>query len=286
MTKNTKKTDYFTAEHDQTIGDKWSAIFGSTKKFMEIVPTAIEKGKLFFNQAIDDKKIVYTGLAYSNNSNISILTVVEEQNGKKDTSVATICPLMKGINNKIVLKENFTWKTSDAEGEFAGKTDLEKTINFYDPIYPVDMKNFKINDVQTISLAGLAYTLRKLKEQEHTINKGGFYDFQLKEFLEKNPNKTKEDFEAPKISLRADTFRMFLSTNFACEYQIVGQIEDIKYIDFLGIKMAVLKVNLEHTKDDEFLYCNIYVSEYILKDYAPKIGDGIESVIWLTGFFN
>lgn len=285
MTKNTTKTDYFTAEHDQTLGDKWTAIFGDTKKFMDKVPTAIKKGNLFFNQTID-KKITYTGLSYSNNSNISILTVVKEEKGKKETSVATICPLMEGINNKIILKETFTWETSDAEGEFAGKTDLNKTINFYDPIYPVDMKNFKINKVQTVSLAGLAYELRELKEQEHTINKGGFYDFQLKEFLKKNPNKTKEDFEAPKIKVSVDSFRMFISFNFACEYQIVGQIEDIKYIDFLGTKMAVLKVNFEHKQDNEFLYCNIYVSEHVLKDYVPKIGDGIEAVIWLTGFFN
>ena len=288
MAKNTKKTDYFTAEHDKTLGDKWAAIFNDINDIDEMekfVGTAYQKGHLFFTQATD-KKSTYKGFVYSNNSNIFVLTVIEQLKGQQKASLVSACPLMKGINNRIKLKDFFTWKEGTAEGEFAGKTDLNKTINFYDPIYPVDKKNFKINKVQTVSLAGLAYNLRELKEQEHTITKGDFYNFQLKEFLKKNPDKTKEDFEAPKIKVSADFFRMFISANFACEYQIVGQIEDIKHIDFLGTKMAVLKVNLEHSKENEFLYCNIYASEHVLKDYVPNIGDGIEAVIWLTGFFN
>lgn len=285
MAKKTTKTDYFTAEHDQTFGDKWTAIFNDINKMEELIETSFKKGHLFFNQATD-KKTTYKGFVYSNNSNIFVLTVIEQLKGKEKASLVSACPLMKGINNRIILKDYFTWKGGKAEGEFAGKTDLDRTINFYSPTYPVDMKNFKKNRNQTISLAGLAYSIKKIEEQEHTITKGAFYDLQLKEFLKDNPDKTKKDFKAPIVRITGESFRMFISADFACEYQIAGQIEDIKHIDFLGTKMAVLKVNFEHSKENEFLYCNIYASEHVLKDYVPKIGDGIEAVIWLTGFFN
>ena len=102
MAKKTTKTDYFTAEHDQTFGDKWTAIFNDISKMEELIETAYKKGHLFFNQATD-KKTTYKGFVYSNNSNIFVLTVIEQLKGQEKASLVSACPLMKGINNRIFL---------------------------------------------------------------------------------------------------------------------------------------------------------------------------------------
>lgn len=115
---------------------------------------------------------------------------------------------------------------------------------------------------------------------------GDTYKHYLKEFLKENPHKTEQDFEVPVHRVDAEHFRMFVPTDYCSEFEIATQIEEIKYVDFLGERIAVMKVNLEHGDDNEYLYCNIYASQHVLGKYKPNVGDGINAVIWLTGFFN
>lgn len=131
----------------------------------------------------------------------------------------------------------------------------------------------------------MAYSLEKLEEKDHLVESGEFYEHELKEFLKENPDKTKADFETPKIKMGKD-FRMFISRETTSVFEAVGQIDDINYVDFLGNKIAILKVNFEHANDNEYLYCNVYASETVLNDYKPQIGDSVATVLWLSGYFN
>ena len=272
---------YFFGKHFTGYGNAWNAIFGDYEIFIrKYIQKCIQDGDVCFTQQTDTNK--YAGIIYPNKSPVSVMTLIKL--GEESNEIVSQYPLFAGINNDVKLKENYPWKI-DGEGEMAAETDLGKIINFHNPYFAIDNKNFKFDKIQTISLAGLAMKISEMEVQEFPAA-GNPYKHYLEEFLKENPHKTEKDFEAPIHRVDAEHFRMFVPTDYCCEFEIATQIEQIEYVDFLDEKIAVMRVNLEHGDDNEFLYCNIYASKHVLGKYKPKVGDGINAVIWMTGFFN
>ena len=280
--KISRGESYFDGEHFEGHGDKWTALFGNTPKFLvENMEKCVNAGDIVFKQEILNKK--FAGIVYPKNELLSVLSLIEL---KEDCNEYTSAyPLLIGINNEVRLKEDFCWENC-GEGEFAAEAGDDKVINFFDPFYVVDKAYFKTDKPKTISLAGLAYSLEKLEEKEFVIDKGEFYNVSRDEFLKENPDKTEQDFEPPVVKLEADHFRMLIPKQYACEYEIATQIENIKYFKILGEEIAQLKVNLEHSDNEKSLYCYIYASKHVLGKYKPQVGDGINAIVWLSGFFN
>ena len=274
---------YFDGEHFEGHGDKWVALFGNTEKFaVKNMKKCVTSGDIIFKQEkILNKK--FAGIVYPKNELLSVLSLIELKETCNEYTSAY--PLLIGINNEVKLKEDYCWQNG-GEGEFAVEAGDDRVINFFDPFYAIDKANFKTDKTQTISLAGLAYSLDKLKEQEFVIDKGEFYNVSRDEFLKENPDKTEQDFEPPVVKLEADHFRMLIPKQYACEYEIATQIENIKYFKILGEEIAQLKVNLEHSDNEKSLYCFIYASKHVLGKYKPQVGDGINAIVWLSGFFN
>ncbi len=272
---------YFLGKHFTGYGNIWDAVFGASEKFLVHLRMILQKGEVIF-QNLKTKNKQYAGIKYPENNKFSVLSLIEEN--EKTKVYASSYPLLIGQNNEVKLKESYPWAI-DGEGEMAVETGLGKIINFHNPYFAIDNKNFKFDKIQTISLAGLVMTMDKMEVQEFPVE-GNAYKHFLEEFLQENPHKTEKDFEAPIHRIDAEHFRMFVPTDYCCEFEIATQIEDIEYVNLLGEKIAVMKVNLEHGEDNEYLYCNIYASKHVLKDYKPKVGDGINAVVWLTGFFN
>ena len=280
--KSPDSESYFDGEHFEGHGDKWTALFGNTQKFLvDNMEKSVTSGDIIFKQEILNKK--FAGIVYPKNELLSVLSLIELKETCNEYTSAY--PLLIGINNEVKLKEDYCWENG-GEGEFAVEAGDDKVINFFDPFYVVDKAYFKIDKIQTISLAGLAYSLEKLEEKEFVIDKGEFYNVSRDEFLKENPDKTEKDFEPPVVKLEADHFRMLIPKQYACEYEIAAQIESIKYFKILGEEIAQLKVNFEHSENEKSLYCNIYASKHVLGKYKPKIGDGINAIVWLSGFFN
>lgn len=272
-------SEYFDGEHFEGFGDKWNAIFENFEEFFcSKFVKVIEDGTPYIEHknfwALTDKK----------DAQMSITTLIEKK--KNSNEVISFFPMMKGITTEVTLKDKYEWKTK-IEGEFACEIPVENinTINFFDGHYCVDIDKFKKNKKVNVSFSGLAFLLDKFEEKEFEIDKGGFYEFRLKEFLDENPDKTENDFEKPIIKLSGEQFRMFMPTEYTCEYEAVGKIEDVNYQDFYGEKIAILKVNFSHTEDDENFYCNIYASQNVLKGYEPQVNDAISTIFWLTGQF-
>ena len=274
---------YFDGEHFEGHGDKWVALFGNTEKFaVKNMKKCVTSGDIIFKQEkILNKK--FAGIVYPKNELLSVLSLIELKETCNEYTSAY--PLLIGINNEVKLKEDYCWQNG-GEGEFAAEAGDDKVIKYFDPFNAIDKANFKTNKTQTISLAGLAYSLDKLKEQEFVIDKGEFYNVSRDEFLKENPDKTEQDFEPPVVKLEADHFRMLIPKQYACEYEIATQIENIKYFKILGEEIAQLKVNLEHSDNEKSLYCYIYASKHVLGKYKPQVGDGINAIVWLSGFFN
>lgn len=272
---------YFFGEHSKGYGNIWDAVFGASEKFLVFLRKVLHDGKVMF-QGLKTPNKQYAGIKYPENNKFSVLSLIEENEKSKD--YVSSYPLLIGINNEVKLKEAYSWAI-EGEGEMAAETNLGKIINFHNPYFAVDNKNFKFDRVQTISLAGLAMTIDKMEVQEFPAE-GDTYKHFLEEFLKENPGKTEKDFETPIHRVDAEHFRMFVPTDYCSEFEIATQIEEIEYVEFLGEKIAVMKVNLEHGDDNEYLYCNIYASQHVLGKYKPKVGDGINAVVWMTGFFN
>ena len=281
--KISRGESYFDGEHFEGHGDKWVALFGNTEKFaVKNMKKCVTSGDIIFKQEkILNKK--FAGIVYPKNELLSVLSLIELKETCNEYTSAY--PLLIGINNEVKLKEDYCWQNG-GEGEFAVEAGDDRVINFFDPFYAIDKANFKTDKTQTISLAGLAYSLDKLKEQEFVIDKGEFYNVSRDEFLKENPDKTEQDFEPPVVKLEADHFRMLIPKQYACEYEIATQIENIKYFKILGEEIAQLKVNLEHSDNEKSLYCYIYASKHVLGKYKPQVGDGINAIVWLSGFFN
>ncbi len=276
-----KKDENFFGEHFEGYGNKWDAIFEDSAVFMvDHLAQSVEKGSLLYRQEINGNKFAL--LVYPENSPIQIMSIIQLKENSNEYMSAY--PLMEGANNKLNLKSVYAWEAL-AEGEMAAETGCGRLLNFHNPHFARDIECFESEKPKNVSLAGLAYCIEKLKEEVHTIDKGGFYEVQLKEFLQENPDKSEANFEAPKITMGSD-FRMVVSSETTSVFEAVGQIEEISCIQFLNAKMTVLKINFEHSRDDEFLYCNLYVSETTLSNYKPEIGDTISTVLWLTGYFN
>lgn len=272
---------YFFGKHSTGYGNVWNAFFGNCETFiLKHMQKCIQEGDVCFKQDVGENK--YAGIVYPEKSPISVMTLIKL--GEDSNEVASQFPLLLGMNNEVKLKESYPWDI-DGEGEMAAETDLGKVINFHNPYFTIDNNHFKADKIQTISLAGLAMKISELEVQEFPA-KGDCYDHFLEEFLKENPNKTEKDFEAPIHRIDAEHFRMFVPTDYCCEFEIATQIEEIEHIEVLGEEFVKLKVNLEHTREDEYLYCNIYASEHVLGKYKPQVGDGISAIIWLTGFFN
>lgn len=218
---------------------------------------------------------------------ISFLIILEVTKEDEETNnLLSAYPILKGCSNNVILKEKYTWSI-EAEGEMACITADNQNIilNFHNPFFALDIDNFKVDTEKTISLAGLAYSIKQLQEYEFKISEGEFYNINLKKFLEENPDKTETDFEIPTVCIKRESFRMIRPTKYISEYTISGIIKNISEIVVLDEPIKVLNIDLGHEENDKPLLINIFVSHQICSECILNIGDNITAVIWLTGYF-
>lgn len=276
--------NYFDGEHNECYGNKWAAISENSEQFFtDIIGDCVQNGELLYVQEYDNKK--YAAIIYPETSPISMLSLIEIT--EEANVFASAYPVLQGLDNKIKLKDTYAWEI-EAEGEMAGEleTNDKLILNFHNPYFVKDIQDFKFNNIQNVAFAGLAYSIERLEEQEFVIKEGSTYEFFLKKFLEENPDKTEADFEPPVHRIDADYFRMFISKKYTSLYEAAGQIKDISHTNIFDKKITILKVNFGHDEENEEFLCNVYVSEHVLKDYVPKINDGIVCIMWLCGYFN
>ncbi len=294
------KESYFYGEHFEALGGMWSAIYGNVAEFIkDYLVKSCQKGSLYWTEKINEKLIfslLYPGAKKRNpfihipellkkgDDYVQIINYIEDD--KPSKTHITACPVLKGIRNSLKIKETYAWE-NNGEGEVAAEslTVNELILNFFDPFYCFDTKyGFKIDEVCDVYLSAIAYEAEKLEERDDVYTEGNYYEHCLEEFLKENPDKTKEDFEPVVVRMRAEHFRMFAHTETTSVTEIVGLIEDIKYIKALGKKFAVLKVNLEHREDNEYLYVNVYIPEHLLEKYKPEVNQGIHAMVHMFGF--
>ena len=115
------------------------------------------------------------------------------------------------------------------------------------------------------------------------VDKGPMYEMQLREFLEKNPKKTKSDFKNPIVHM--DGLVVFFPTKYYSEYEYRGTILSLENIDFFGKKVAKTKVCIKRDEDrNDLMYINLYIPLSCCKGIKLKEGMDIQGLIWLQGY--
>lgn len=135
------QNDYFFGQHFEGHGDKWLAIYGNIDEQLisDKAFECIKSGKPVFETTFENKD--YSLMAYPDSPPFSLGSLIEVR--EKQIELVSFYPFMMGIDNEVKLKDFYSWKVNLVEGEFAVETKNDKIINFFDPFYIIDKKNFK-----------------------------------------------------------------------------------------------------------------------------------------------
>ncbi len=275
-----KNADYFAKEHAEDFEYVYSAMF-SDIEHLEKLPGNLVNADILLHSDVQGR--TFTILKDRGDTDISMVYTLERiSEGEND--FLSVFPVFKGIDHAVKLKDYYTWE-SGGEGEFAVETAFGDIICFYDPFYCADINNFRRNETKTVSLSALAFDIEKMEEREFTAESGNFYEYALERFLKEHPGKRKEDFAPPVIRLDASYFRMFFPRETSCMYEVAGQVEDIAFTEFSGVKFMVLKVNFKSKMNGEFFYINLYAAPHVAGSCKPEVGDAVSAVIRVFGTF-
>jgi hypothetical protein len=269
------------AEHFEGHGDKWDTLNLKDAEIMSnVITTSLENGSLLENHVYKDpngKKNILP-LIYPNESDIKVCTLNVTK--RKNLSLESMFPLMKGIPNEVTLEKKYTWQNK-IEGEVAFKAHGFDSF-FFAPFYKQEFKDLKKGSRIKVYFSALAYSIEKAM-MKFEVDKGPMYDMQLIEFLEKNPKKTKNDFKNPIVHM--DGLVVFFPTKYHSEYEYRGTILELETIEFFGEKIAKTKVCIKRDEDrNDLMYINLYIPFNCFKGFKLKVGMDIQGIIWLQGY--
>ncbi|MDR3243143.1 MAG: hypothetical protein LBT79_00160 [Elusimicrobiota bacterium] len=276
-------------KHFEGLGSQWN-VFMKTKekKFADLVEMVFSKGKittypLHYSTSEDIDSALRCGV-YPHNTIAQIAILLHTQK-EKSANIISAFPLLQGYRNQLKIDNTYTWN-SDFEGDVNAVWNNEIDTTFFNPFYYLDFKSLNTKKIQNICLAGLAYEISKSPDQKWTIDRGGLYEMQLKRFIQKHPNKTKDDFPLPVVYLGDCT--IFIPTKYATDYTFRGHILNLNTISLLGNKITKMNIrlasNLKYSNRDFII--SLYANKEVLGEYKPKIGDNIDGTLWLYGYID
>ena len=276
MKENNNKKSNFFGKHREKVC--WPFLVNDTSILVRHLKEFLSDGKVMYRFSTERGE--NAALAFPEAGPVQALNTVEDSGeGFQFTFMA---PLLKGSNFSASISEAYAWENS-VLGELSA--DIEgKLIEFFDPFFVLDSKSTEKKP--TVSLSAVALHIQELEEKSFVVDKGGMYDYELQEFLKKNPDKTEKDFKAPVVNLTKESFRMLMPTKYSSEQEIVAGIEKIEHTSFLDVPIHILTVNLEHGSNNEYFNFPLYVTDKVLNGYVPKVGDAVSGVVWFEGYFN
>lgn len=276
MTNSKEKESAFFGEHSEQVC--WPFLLNDTDLLEKHLKAFLSEGNAMYN--IPTETGTDTALAFPETGPVRALNTLKDSAAKFELTF--VAPLLKGSNFSASIREAYTWE-NPVLGEFSAEIE-GKQIDFFDPFFALDSKS--TDKKPTVALSAIGLRLQELEERSFVVDKGGLYEYELKEFLKKNPNKTEKDFQAPVVNLTKESFRMLMPTKYASEFEIVGGIEKIEHTAFLGVPIHILTINLAHGANKEYFTFPLYVIDKVLKGYVPKVGDAVAGVVWFQGYFN
>ncbi|MBL7110197.1 MAG: hypothetical protein ISS11_08170 [Candidatus Marinimicrobia bacterium] len=273
---------------EKTHGDHWWTIFEDVEKDVpDLLKFMNQNGAIF-----DDKETLeeikqefnwdaFASVVYPEDSPIRFLFMLKHEVGSDVNEVIAAYPMVEGIVNEIEF-ENFVLTDGGFEGQIEGHAGCP--IGFYDTLFYKN--NFKYNNEERLlfSIAGLAYSIHKADHESITIKEGPLIDIEKKRALKEDPDTDLSQIDSVKLSLKGMT--SFLPRESGIDdWGYRFKVEDIQNyllrddLIFKSLDGYFVKDGL----DESSLYGRLYVSQHILGDYEPQIGDDIYGEMWLQG---
>jgi hypothetical protein len=270
-------------EHFEGHGNHWDAIgdLCGSNGLATIMQTSLDEGNVF-KTALNP--IVFVGYPTGNPIQSCVILYVNKDN--ESLEVQSMYPFMEGTPTKLTITDKYTWENG-IEGEILGEFCDRIEIPFFAPFYYSQFLNIEIGKEYEIFLAGLAYSIENDSGRTFEFDSGAIYEMQLKEFLEKNPNKAKEDF--PKVTASMAGCGMFFPQEYFAEISYRGPILSLTEAELFGVKIFKTEIRVakgisSNSGENSDLIISLYIPENLLNGYNPKIGDDIQGVMWLTGY--
>jgi hypothetical protein len=277
-----KLRDIFYGKHAETLGDVWNAILGDSEKVSPWINETVAKGgKTSPTTVIHDGKEIEAVLMHYPNEGLAKMGVLyAKAQADESWSLYSAFPIFAGIGNSLSISGVHTWGNG-IEGVVAASKAGGPPAVFFDPFYFKEMDKFLPGAELKVSLSALAFRIGKAEATELPVHGGEFYETKLKEFLDANPEKSKDDFEPPKLKFQGS--RILMPTQYVCEWFFRCPVSDCVQFSFLNTIFYRLTVIFAGVDDSE-MSGYIYASEHVLKDYVPQAGDDVEGILWMTGW--
>lgn len=288
-----------TEEKDEFLypGDVWSGFLG--KAYKEKLDDFLKKGiseSQFKNMKIIDDEI-YTFLEWKQkNSPIAYEAILEdvEADDERHLSFVTGFPFLEGKKQKMEITCIRDHEDNNRLEGYIGLSFVEDAQDLlaYNPCFALQRSVFshikpnkKKQHFANVCVAGLALSIKKSPRKIIKVNKGGFYEVSLKEFLEKNPDKTQADFPYAKVD--ASHMSALFHKAIKDEYEFVSDIYSVKKFKFNDMEFYQLEIEvLRNIETDKGMKIFLYVNKELLGKYEPKVKDNIHGLMQLTAYLD
>ena len=223
------------------------------------------------------------GLRYGE-SPLQIVALVVGNKQEKTNEFWSAYPVCScGVENR--LKVNETIPDRDGtEGVINASTTFGGSIGFFDPYFFLNKDGSIEGSERNVSLAGLAYVLRKAEQDGITINEGPMIQEEKDRVLRENPHADVSKITSVFISMKGAALYLPLRESpDEGEFRIC--VDEVEFFRLGGREYCRIRGVLMRD-DDNPLVADIYASGHVLEGYKPAVGDDIEGICWMQGFFS
>lgn len=283
MQEDEQEDPDFMGIHFEGLGDVWGSLFpDGSKAISECIALATSSGTLQENcQVIYQENKTHVALIQApEKGDIQSAVLLVKKEDMQDMHVWSGYPLLQGVPNRLEITKVHTW-SNGVEGVVAAEAGQGgPPVTFFAPFYFRDSPKFLPGMTFSISLAALAFHLKKAQDITFPVETGPFYDLKLEEFLKENPGKVAADFIPPDMTFAGAS--ILLPATYVCEWRYRVPVLSIDYVEFMGNRFTKIGTTFVGC-DEDTIHGNLYAADHILQGYAPQVGDDIEGVLWMTG---
>lgn len=270
-------------EHFEGLGNVWATLVSDEEKLNEELPfliqKAVEEGELFKEDEDNSVKFI----SYPDESFFRFIVSLVETD--KSYQVASFAPLPDGVSSTLKTEGIYEWENR-IEGEVQAVAPFDQhhqTINFFDPLFVYNKDRYIKNKPVYVALSAIGFYCEKNDPETFIIDEGELYESYIEQFLEENPEATRED--APPLEVSNNSMTMFYQQEYTCEYQYRGIVIDVDEVEFNNKtvkKLTLIVIRGEKTEDVVAL--NMYIPiERLHEDYEPERGDEVVGTLMLIG---
>lgn len=276
-------------------GDHWDAIFDDQEQVMDqVLVPLLESGNVVAQarHEIPDEsgvpilKTVFaldwpeTPLRY-----MAICATDPAANEPEDDLLHTFFPFCaEGVEVDLRIEGVHADEGDPLEGGVIAYAEHARmVVSLWDPLFFLQRAYYEIGKTYRFILAGLALRLSKAEESAIEMTEGPLVELRRQRAREEDPSADVSAIQSATLHVAADATLLFPVKDFPVWSTFRGPVEAIERFEVTGVPFLRLRTKVV-SGEDRSLSIAIYVPVERLEGYEPKIGDGIDGVVWLQGY--